>query len=219
MKNKVETIRFPVTKKYSSGEHTDNPVKIFYVTTYLSKLEKAITLSRGYTPGVYVNSDISVYHGTNDTFIEPKRLCYHTERVDILIPELYNFVKYDWLLKQIKEVEAGAKYTEYCLLQDSELIVFNNGTEDSTFTPNTLINGLSTILRTLFINNEGLILTSPTCGWDYLTHFVSISEEKPYKATLSDEAKRLIAEMKMKSTQNTATYQVLQGISNAIDSL
>ena len=219
MPNIVKTVVFPLTVNYDQKGRTDSSARVLYVTAPLDKLEKAVALSRGHTPGVHVNEDISVYPEVNSTFIVPKKVEYLPERVDELRPELYNFVVYEWLLEQIKQVEEGAKYTEYCLLQGSKLIVLNNGEEDGMSTPNTLINVLSTTLGRLFRSKEGLIVTDHTCGWGYFTHLVTVSKEKPYRVSLSDETKLLIAGMKLQSAQDTAPYHVLQGISSAVDRL
>lgn len=222
MKNKVNTIVFPLTKNYSlhgNRLYNDNSVSVFCVSTCLDTLKKAATLSRKHGLAVQANRNISVHSSMETTYIEPKTWRYTLERTDTFVPELCQEINYEWLLGQVKMIEEGATYTESCLLCDDRLVVFNGEPDDRRGIPTLLIKGLSKTVSTLLKDKEKFTTLSPPSAWRYLTDLVTSSKEDPYKAKLSDKAKLLIADMKLRGTEGTTMYHLLQGVSSIVAGL
>ena len=221
MKNKVNTIVFPLTSNYSSQKdnlHNEDSINVFYASTSLDTLKKAATLARKHDLAVQANRNISVHAGMTPTHIIPNTWHYTLKRVDIFVPELYESLDYEWLLEQVKIVEEGAIYTEFCLLDKDKLIVFSSNVEHRKKVPTLLIKGLTKTIKALL---ESKIETyePPPIAWRYLSDLITSSKESLYKVELSDKAKRLIADMKLRSSCNTTTYHLLQGISIIVNSI
>ena len=224
MSNVVKEIVFPL----SGGCHLQEYdyldrgiVSIPYVSVSLDKLHKAVGISQEQNTQVTVTDDIFVY-GTrpstgNSTFIIATMEYGDPKNPDVFIPELYDAVVYEWLLKQIAVIEGGVEYTEYCLLHDTELLVLNTKDPYNNVIPTTLIEVLTKALKELVESRKGSTKTSTSSTWKYFTRFIAIKE--PSEVMLSDKAKRLIADMKLKDMQGTTTYCLLQGISDAVEGL
>ena len=219
MSNIVKEIVFPLDRNYSilqGNTQNKNPIDILYVTIDFNEIKRLVKVSSEHKVSIVKNNNIHVYSNTVCTIIKPKVIYSGSDWAEVYMPETYITVNYDWLLKQVKAIEKGPRYTDYCLLDGDRLIVlstevFLEGRSDTS--PNALIGGLTKTAQGLLYN--GVI---PDV-WRYFADFIVISEEKPHKVTLSNETKLLIAEMRLQGMEDTAVYRVLQGISNAIDNL
>ena len=221
MKNKVNTVVFPLTSNYSSQRdnlHNDSPVNVFYASTSLDTLKKAATLAHKHDLAVQANRNITVHAGMVPTYIIPSTWHYTLERVDIFVPELYENLDYEWLLEQVKIIEEGAIYTESCLLDKDKLIVFSSNVEHRKKVPTLLIKGLTKTIKAL-LKSKIETDETPPIAWRYLVDLITGSEENLCKVELSDKAKRLIADMKLRGTNGTTTYCLLQSISDIVDGL
>ena len=223
MSNVVKEIVFPL----SGGSHLQNfdyfvkdVISIPYTSVPLNILHKAVKTSQEQNTQVTVTNDIFVYgtrHSTKSpTFIIATMEYGDPKDPDVFTPELYDTLTYKWLLEQIAIIEGGVEYTEYCLLHDTELLVFNTEDPYNNVIPTTLIEILIKALKTLIESKKVAIKLNTSSIWNYFIDFIVIKE--PGKAVLSDKAKRLIADMKLKGMQGTTTYGILQSISNTIES-
>ena len=221
MKNKVNTIVFPLTSNYSSQRddlHNEDSVNIFYASTSLDTLKKAATLACKHDLVVQANRNVSVHAGIVPTYIIPNTWHYTLERVDIFVPELYERLDYEWLLEQVKIIEEGAIYTEFCLLSKDKLVVFSSNVKYCKKVPTLLIKGLAKTIKAL-LKSKVETNETPPIAWRYLVDLITGSEENLCKVELSDKAKRLIADMKLRGTNDTTTYCLLQSISDIVDGL
>ena len=219
MSNSVTKIVFPL----SGGSHLQNfdyfvedVISIPYVSVPLNTLHKAVKTLQKQKTEVTVTDSIYIYSTKHSIFINISMKFGDPKNPDIFTPELYDIITYEWLLKQITVIEKGVKYTECCLLHNTELLVFNTENTYNNVIPITLIEILIKALKTLIESKEEVTKLSTSSIWNYFIDFIVIKESG--KAVLSDKAKRLIADMKLKGMQGTTTYGVLQSISNTIKS-
>jgi len=219
MSNIVKEIVFPLDRNYSilhNSYSNENPIDVLYAYITFKELKRLVKVSREHNVKVTIHDDMSIYPNAIGTMVKPKAVYHGSDWAEVYMPETYTAVTYEWLLEQVKAVEKGPRYTDYCLLDDDRLVVL--GTEvslegRSDTSPNALIGGLTKTAQGLLYS--GVI---PDV-WKYFMDFIVIGEEKPHKVTLPDEAKILIAEIRLRGMQDTAVYRVLQGISDAVHSL
>ena len=222
MTNRVDRIVFPLSGGVSlSGyDYYDRDIiSIPYASVRLDELKKTAKLVHKQNKVIAVTTNIYMDVTKKGIFILPTGEHKNRDWVYSFSSELYGSVTYEWLLEQIKTIENGVEYTEYCLLQGNELIVFNTENPYNHVIPINLLKVLKTVVEELMQSKVGFANIRTYSIWNYFTEFIIITEETPSKVILSNKAKLLIAEMKLKGIQNTTIWYVLQGISSIVDGL
>ena len=219
MPNVVKEIVFPLDRNHSISQGNLQPKRladVLYLSIGFKELKRVAKVSREHNVSVAVNNHIHIYSNTLITLIKPKMMYHGSDWAEVYMPETYITVNFDWLLKQVEAIEKGSKHTEHCLLDGDRLVVLSTevvlkGRSDTA--PTALIAGLAETVQDLL--GSGRI---PDV-WKYFTDFIVTVEESGGNVKLSDHTKHLIADMKLRDTQDTAVYRVLQGISSIVDVL
>ena len=222
MTNEVKAVVFPLSggrqlQEYSYFDRGVSSIPYAYVP--LDKLRKAVEGAHTQDTEVTVTDSISVYVTRDSTSILARVEYTHYEGPDVFTPELYTTVNYDWLLEQVKTIEEGAEYTGHCLLYDNRLIVRDvEGPYHSTI-PTTLLELLGTAVKELLQSEEGFASLHVSSIWHYFTRFITVTEGTPRKVEVSDNAKRLLADMQLRGMQGTTVWHVLQSICGIVNDL
>lgn len=222
MANRVNKIVFPLSGGYnlSGYDYYDKgSIGMPYAYVRLNEIKKTAKLVRNQDKTITVTTNISMYATRKGIFILPTGEHKNRDWVYSFSSELYTSVTYEWLLEQIKTIENGVEYTEYCLLQGNELIVFNTENPYSNVIPINLLKVLKTVMKELVQSKVRFASIRTSSIWNYFTEFILITEETPHKLVLSSKAKLLIADMKLQGIQNTTVYYILQAISDIVDDL
>lgn len=213
----VKEIVFPLDRSYYVSNNHDQGsmlADIFYATVDFNELKRLIKVSQEQDISIPAGNGIQIYPNKSSGVIKPKLLKHGTGWTRISMPTTYVVVNFDWLLGQVKVIEKGYEYTEYCLLDNDKLLVL--GVEDSlkkhSYAPSaTLITRLAATAQELLVGNN-----LPNV-WEYFIDFITIDKRKSCKIALTDEAKQLVVKMRLRGMQGTTVYRTLQNISDAVE--